>query len=414
MAWKGSSNIDGGFVIDLRNIQYVDISPDRKSVSLGPGSTWREVYHDLAPFNLITTGGRLADVGVGGFFMGGGTSHFSSATGFGSANVFNYELVLSNGTIVNANEGEHPDLYWALKTGSTNYGIVTRFDMHTFPMSSMWGSLTSYALSHSTGIPDILKNWVSYRSKLGKRGNADAVDAAQLILARSNGKRISMVTRYYTEPTPRKPFTTATPIFREERVGSVYDITNEIFAEKFYPNSRVVWYTWTTGTDKQFFWDQYVGVDRILNRRLGDVEGIEWAIFHQPVSESFIEASYGTPMYSSLKGIKDATVQLLSVTWTNPSDDDLVEEVTGEVAIWAEAEARERRLLYDFIYMNYAHRTQPVYERSYSEEVLEKLRRVKKAYDSDGTFDDLWRGGFKIPLAVASANGEDVHYRTEL
>jgi FAD/FMN-containing dehydrogenase len=71
MCWKGSSNIDGGFVIDLRALNQIDISPERQVVQLGPGATWVNVYAAMEPYNISTTGGRISPVGVGGFLLGG-------------------------------------------------------------------------------------------------------------------------------------------------------------------------------------------------------------------------------------------------------------------------------------------------------------------------------------------------------
>jgi FAD/FMN-containing dehydrogenase len=71
MCWRGLSNIDGGFVIDLRALNQIDISPGDQTVKLGPGSTWINVYAAMEPYNLTTTGGRISSVGVGGFLLGG-------------------------------------------------------------------------------------------------------------------------------------------------------------------------------------------------------------------------------------------------------------------------------------------------------------------------------------------------------
>ena len=73
MSWKGSSNIDGGFVIDLRGMNQIDISVEDQTVKLGPGSLWQEVYKVMTPYNVSTAGGRINAVGVGGFLLGGGS-----------------------------------------------------------------------------------------------------------------------------------------------------------------------------------------------------------------------------------------------------------------------------------------------------------------------------------------------------
>lgn len=75
MCWKGSSNIDGGFLIDLKALDQIEISPGDYTVKLGPGSTWINVYAALEPYNLTTAGGRISPVGVGGFLLGGKLSY---------------------------------------------------------------------------------------------------------------------------------------------------------------------------------------------------------------------------------------------------------------------------------------------------------------------------------------------------
>ncbi|KAJ4856733.1 FAD binding domain-containing protein [Trichoderma breve] len=117
----------------------ISIQHERRMVELGPGATWINVYAALEPYHISTAGGRISGVGVGGFLLGGGIAFVSAEKGLGANNVINYEVVLSNGTIVNVNEAENEDLFWAMKLPSTNYGIVTRFDMQLYAQSEKWG-----------------------------------------------------------------------------------------------------------------------------------------------------------------------------------------------------------------------------------------------------------------------------------
>lgn len=71
MSWKGSSSTDEGFVIDLRRLNQIDVSLADRTVKLGPGSAWKDVYAKLSLRNLTTPGGRIGGVGVGGFLLGG-------------------------------------------------------------------------------------------------------------------------------------------------------------------------------------------------------------------------------------------------------------------------------------------------------------------------------------------------------
>ena len=71
MSWKGSSNIDGGVLLDLRGLNRIEVAANTGTASLGPGATWKEVYGAMAPLNVSATGARLNDVGVAGFLLGG-------------------------------------------------------------------------------------------------------------------------------------------------------------------------------------------------------------------------------------------------------------------------------------------------------------------------------------------------------
>lgn len=106
--------------------------PDTKLASLQPGSMWRDVYNTLTPHGVTTTGGRADLVGVGGFITGGGYSFYHGARGFACDNVRNFEVVLADGRIVNANVDENGELWEALKGSSGNLGFVTRFDMSEY------------------------------------------------------------------------------------------------------------------------------------------------------------------------------------------------------------------------------------------------------------------------------------------
>ncbi|KEY74794.1 hypothetical protein S7711_09843 [Stachybotrys chartarum IBT 7711] len=115
---------------------------------LGPGLRWLDVYEWTNSHGLGVLGGRFAPVGVSGILLGGGVSYFGSRFGWAVNNVAKYEVVLANSTIVNASAKENPDLFWALKGGSSNYGIVTRFDIKTFPLGQVFSEQLTFSSEH--------------------------------------------------------------------------------------------------------------------------------------------------------------------------------------------------------------------------------------------------------------------------
>ncbi|KAI0891049.1 hypothetical protein F4806DRAFT_484466 [Annulohypoxylon nitens] len=134
-----AANINNGITIDLRRLNSITVSPDRSMVAIGVGNTWDSVYSKLDAMDLGVTGGRTAGVGVGGLSLGGGISYFSTRYGWTSDTIINFEVVLANGSIVNANKEENRELHWALKGGGNNFGIVTRVDLRSFSQGPFWG-----------------------------------------------------------------------------------------------------------------------------------------------------------------------------------------------------------------------------------------------------------------------------------
>ncbi|KAF2762606.1 FAD binding domain-containing protein [Pseudovirgaria hyperparasitica] len=132
-----SNNVDSGVTIDLQYLDSVDYYEHNGSASIGPGARWGDVYKRLGEQGGAVTGGRDANVGVGGFLLGGGMSYYTGRTGFGCDNVINFEVVLASGDIINANATSNDDLWRALKGGSSNFGVVTRFDLEAFPARNL-------------------------------------------------------------------------------------------------------------------------------------------------------------------------------------------------------------------------------------------------------------------------------------
>ena len=110
----------------------------------GAAFRWQEVYDFLDARGFRAIGGRVGSIGSG-LLLGGGLSYFSSVHGWAANNVVNYEIVLANGSIIEVNNRSAPDLFWALKGGSNNFGIITRFDLKIYASNEVWGGLAVYA-----------------------------------------------------------------------------------------------------------------------------------------------------------------------------------------------------------------------------------------------------------------------------
>jgi len=101
--------------------------------------SWSDVYRYLEPYGLAVPGGRIGPVGVPGLLLAGGVNFYGNEVGWAADSVVNYEIVLADGSLTNVNKTHLPDLFWALKGGSSNFGIVTRFDVETIKSPKIWG-----------------------------------------------------------------------------------------------------------------------------------------------------------------------------------------------------------------------------------------------------------------------------------
>ncbi len=108
-------------------------------------SRWGDVYSFLEPHGLGVAGGRLSPVGVPGLLLAGGVNFYGNQVGWGCDTVVSYEVVLADGSIVEVDKDSYPDLFWALKGGSSNFGLVTRFSLKTVKSSLVWAG--SYTVS---------------------------------------------------------------------------------------------------------------------------------------------------------------------------------------------------------------------------------------------------------------------------
>ena len=125
----GTAVIEDGLVIDLSTMRSVRIDESRRSVHVQGGATWADVDRATAALGLAAAGGVVSETGVAGLALSGGVSHQRRRDGMTVDNLLSAEVVLADGRIVSASADEHPDLYWALRGGGGNFGVVRAFEL---------------------------------------------------------------------------------------------------------------------------------------------------------------------------------------------------------------------------------------------------------------------------------------------
>lgn len=143
---------DGGLVIDLSGIKYIRVNTTDNTVRVGGGNIWGEVDHATHPFGLAVPAGIISTTGVGGLTLGGGIGHLSRKYGLTIDNLLEADMVLADGSFVTVNENQHSDLFWAIRGGGGNFGVVTSFKFQAHPVKTVYAGPTLWPIEQTEDI----------------------------------------------------------------------------------------------------------------------------------------------------------------------------------------------------------------------------------------------------------------------
>ncbi len=151
---------DDGLVIDLSPIKYTRVDPAARTVTVGGGCTWGDVDHATHAFGLATPSGIISTTGVGGLTLGGGIGHLTRKCGLSVDNLLSADVVLANGKFVKASADENSDLFWALRGGGGNFGVVTSFTFTLHPIHTIYGGPMFYELGEAADVMKWYRNFI--------------------------------------------------------------------------------------------------------------------------------------------------------------------------------------------------------------------------------------------------------------
>lgn len=414
--WAGAANIDSGATVDLSAIKDVVLSGDKTVVSVGPGATWENVYLLLDAQNLSTSGGRVSGVGVAGLTLGGefthsdppsetsvkkmtfaqgGISFFSPRYGFVCDTVLNHQIVLASGAVVNANTTSLPDLHWALKGGSNNFGIATRFDLPTFEQVKFWGGLIGFPISTKEA---------QFQAFADLTNAAPYDPYASLILSLAwrpdSGQWVAIDSIEHTQPTAYpgtfEPITNIEPqILNTMRISNITDFTIEI--NNLSPgDQRQLLATNTFGASAALL-SKVFDISNSSLQGVKDTPSLSWALSYEPLPTAITAhaaASRGNALGLDV-GDGNLVIALLTVGWVGEENDAAIIAAAKQMFEQADEAAREMGLASGYVYLNYAgQRQDPI--SGYGKENVEKLRAVSRRYDPEKVFQKRVPGGFKL------------------
>ncbi len=148
----GLGSCDDGLVIDLSEMTGIRVDPTGRTVRVEAGCTQGDVDHATHPFGLAVPAGIISTTGIAGLTLGGGSGYLSRQCGLTIDNLLAADVVLADGRFVTASEQEHPELFWALRGGGGNFGVVTSFLFRAHPVSTVFGGPIFWEARHASQV----------------------------------------------------------------------------------------------------------------------------------------------------------------------------------------------------------------------------------------------------------------------
>ncbi|KAK1657412.1 hypothetical protein BDP55DRAFT_773990 [Colletotrichum godetiae] len=369
------NNIAEGVTIDLTHLNTTMYDAATNVASVGTGARWGSVYAALEKDGVTVTGGREAVVGVDGLLLGGGISWYTARTGFACDSVVNYEVVLASGEIVNANVSANSDLWRALKGGSSNFGIVTRFDLQAFPAENLQVETKTFGREHSDDTVNVVAGFADLDRSFD--------DNAVLFVVTYDPETEDSIMRVTKVNTKNKANSTAFDAFNRIPTNAGAGALTAV------NDPRVL----------RYCIEQHDGLVADMKAMLGP-KNFATILDFQPIPSYFADIGLqkGGNMLGLERDSRNKVLFVMGVTLLGSKSEELYPRVYQQVAaVNKRIEDFSKSVGSDaeFRYLPYADSRQNAIG-SYGAANVEHIRRVAEEYDPDSFFQHRVPGGFKI------------------
>ncbi|KAL8725757.1 MAG: hypothetical protein Q9166_007157 [cf. Caloplaca sp. 2 TL-2023] len=396
-----SGIIDGTLIVsdDLRGIELVTSESGPPCVRVGPGLRWMEVYEWLAKQGLTAGGARYAAVGVGGFALGGGLTYYRSVAGWAADHILNYEIVSGEGKILQVNRQSYPDLFWALKGGSGNFGFITSIDFEVYPLIGIYGGTF---ITDVAGTDAVVKASADYADPVNG-GVLDELGAVNptVQLDLNTRERISFTNLFYNASVMSPPAAFKNFTDLAEKVTSTVsgprpfiEFMNETAA---FPNDmrRLFRATSIKMHPQAVFLAQQVFDTETA--KLRPITKGSITITYQYISQSAVDAMHENGNAIDLNPKNGPLIAiLLASAWSHSTDDKYILDSLISLIASIDTASRAANFYYPFIFLNDAGEGQEPLKLYGGGQSLGRMRRVQRKYDPQGVYKQLAAGAFKM------------------
>jgi len=188
----GYGTNDGGLVIDLSSMKGIRVDPDARTVQAQGGALWRDLDHETQAFGLATTGGTVSNTGIVGLTLGGGLGWLMGKHGLSVDNLISADVVTADGQFRRASERDNADLFWALRGGGGNFGVVTSLEYRLHPVTQVLGGMVIYPLDQAR---DVVRFYRDFSA-----GLPDEAEAYAALLTAPQGMPVAALLLGYNGP----------------------------------------------------------------------------------------------------------------------------------------------------------------------------------------------------------------------
>jgi UDP-N-acetylenolpyruvoylglucosamine reductase len=157
----GFGTLDDGLVLDFSALRGVRVDPVTRTARAEAGATWADYNHATHAFGLASTGGIVGTTGVAGLTLGGGIGYLARKYGLACDNLISADVVLADGTFVTASEAQNVELFWALRGGGGNFGVVTSLEFRLHPVDMVYGGAVVFPASEGVRVGEFYREWLA-------------------------------------------------------------------------------------------------------------------------------------------------------------------------------------------------------------------------------------------------------------
>ena len=243
----GFGTCDDGVVIDLSRMRSVRVDPQTRTARAEGGTTWGDFNHATHALGLATTGGIISTTGIAGLTLGGGIGYLSRGCGLSCDNLVSADVITADGRLRIASEKENQDLFWALRGGGGNFGVVTSFEYRLHPIQDIYGGVMFYELREAATILRFFREFIAKApEELGGFPAFQIAPPLPFIPTQRHGDTFIAMVACWAGPVDQgermfKPFHDVAPVVAEHVGPMPYPALNSAF-DALYPPGQLQHY----------------------------------------------------------------------------------------------------------------------------------------------------------------------------